>query len=205
MPDLPDWLVPAISTHTADSTANSSTQSTADIETETFANLGWVPSHIHGELPDEPAHRLIERTYRNIFETILDNLGNGITVAETLRDDYREISYGSLLRWIHENPDRKNLYEHARRIGTEVMANEIVNISDGKNPDGSDSLEDVARSTLRINTRKFIMQSWNRDRYGDKRQIDQNVNVNIADAMAEADRRVRSATGVTIDGEYDVE
>lgn len=206
MTSLPEWLAPAISTAPANNSTTSTTATRSDpTKANSFLPLSWVPSDVHGPLPDDPRACQYEMTCRSLFERVLDNLADGITVAETLRDDIREISYGSLLRWIHENPDRKQLYEAARKIGTEVMANEIVNIADGKNPDGSETLEDVSRSTLRINTRKFIMQSWNRDRYGEKRQIDQNVNVNLIDAMEEASKRLKDARGVTIEGDYDVE
>lgn len=153
-------------------------------------------------LPDCPYERRMEVMYRNLFDRTLTNLRQAISVAETLRDDLRDISYGSFLNWIHASPDREAAYQEARRVGALAMEDHAVAIADGIDPHtGQETMEDVTRSTLRINTRKFAMQAWNRDRYGEKRQIDQNVNIDIADAMKEADQRLRLHRGVTVDGE----
>jgi hypothetical protein len=117
---------------------------------------------------------------------ILDKLSDGLSLAAILRDNPgmpKDIS--KLRRWIANDPTRKADYEAAQQIGAEALVDAMLDIAEG-----STSLEDVQRSTLRINTIKWLAGCRNRDKYGDKKQIEQTVSINIADAMEQADRRV---------------
>jgi hypothetical protein len=75
-----------------------------------------------------------------------------------------------------------------------MVASEMLEIADA-----SDSLEDVARSTLRINTRKWLLGVWNRKRFGDVKQIEQNVTIDMGAAMADAQKRVESARTIDVE------
>ena len=81
-------------------------------------------------------------------------------------------------------------YYEAQAIGAEVIAQQILEIADAQ-----DSMEDVNRSTLKINTRKWLLGVWNRKRFGDIKQIEQNVNIDLSQAMQDAQERLdRSRT-----------
>jgi hypothetical protein len=54
-------------------------------------------------------------------------------------------------------------------------------------------MEDVNRSTLRANDRKWKMGVMNRKRFGDVRQIDQNVTIDLSGAMQQAQERLDRA------------
>lgn len=135
---------------------------------------------------------LLHYTYDLMFEDILEQLANGRPLKQILDDDVRQIDYQHLLRWIHADTDRENRYQEAQRIGTEMLAAECIQIADAE-----DSLEDVQRSKLRIDTRFFIMGAWNK-RYRKTQQVEGNLNINIAEAMAEAEQRL---SGRLIEGE----
>jgi uncharacterized membrane protein YkoI len=126
-------------------------------------------------------------TFENMFEWVITRIADGVPLKEILRSDFRQPEYESFLRWIHKDETRKSRYYEAQEIGAEIIASEILEIADA-----DDTLEDVARSTLRINSRKWLLGVWNRKRFGDVKQIEQNVTIDIGAAMAAADERVQN-------------
>lgn len=169
--EIPEWLVP--------------------IQTESH-----TPNPEPKAVAAKPALELLHMTYENMFESLLVEISNGRPLKQVLNQDVRRIEYEHLLRWIHSDETRKGRYQEAQELGTEMLASEIIEIADAE-----DSMEDVARSTLRINARKFVMGAWNRKRYGDIKQVEQNVTVDIGVAMEQAEKRI--AKGLVIEGEYE--
>jgi len=136
------------------------------------------------------------------WEKILEAIATGDPLALVLRDLCHlntKQEYARVLRWIMKDEDRKAEYYLAQEIGTELMADDAMLAADGLDSDGSMSMDDVQRSALRVNTRKWLMSCRNRRRYGDVKQVEQNVTLSIADAMSEADRRLSGAK--VIEGE----
>lgn len=130
------------------------------------------------------------------WNKILENVAKGQTIKSIVEDENLGVDYNALLRWIHKDEGRKAEYYRAREIGAEVIADDLIEISDGV-----DSMEDVARSSLRIQTRKWLLGVWNRKRYGDVKQIEQNVTVDIGAAMERAQARVLSRMNNIVEGE----
>lgn len=128
---------------------------------------------------------LSEVTYNAMFEHVIVKIAEGIPLKAILREDYRQPEYEHFLRWVHKDEQRKSRYFEAQEVGAEIIASELLEIADA-----DDSLEDVARSTLRINTRKWLLGVWNRKRFGEVKQIDQNVTIDILAAMEAADKRL---------------
>ena len=131
-----------------------------------------------------PKKELLEKQFEIFFETILDKISRGINLKEILRDDQRDFDYTQLLRWIHKDPMRKSRYYEAQEIGSEMIAAEILEIADG------DGLEDVQRSKLRIDSRQFLIKTWNRKRYGDVKTLEVNQNISITAALEQANNRL---------------
>jgi hypothetical protein len=144
-----------------------------------------------------PKKELLEKQFEIFFETILDKISRGINLKEVLRDDQRDFDYTQLLRWIHKDPMRKSRYYEAQEIGSEMIAAEILEIADAV-----DSVEDVQRSKLRIDSRQFLIKTWNRKRYGDVKTLEVNQNISITAALEQANQRL--SIGRVIDHE-DVE
>lgn len=132
---------------------------------------------------------LLHLTFENMYDYILEQIALGEPLKKALALDVREPDYGKFLRWIHADEDRKNRYYEAQMIGSEIIADDMIEIADA-----DDTIEDVQRSTLRINTRKYLLSVWNRKRYGDIRQVEQTVNVSIVDAMERAQQRLMDNT-----------
>lgn len=124
--------------------------------------------------------------YESIFERALDDISAGQPLTYTLECDHRDIEYRRFIAWIQKDENRKARYYEAQAIGAEVVAAQTLLIADA-----DDSLEDVARSTLRINTRKWLLSVWNKKRYGEVKQ-ELNINVDLSDAMAQADARIEA-------------
>ena len=78
-------------------------------------------------------------------------------------------------------------------VGAEVIKQQMLMIADA-----DDSLEDVNRSTLRINTRKWMLSVMDKKRFGDTKQIDQTVTINLQDAMQVAQERLDRARTVDV-------
>ena len=132
--------------------------------------------------------------FESIFERALDNISAGQPLSVTLERDHRDIDYQRFLSWIHRDQARQARYYEAQAVGAEIVADQMIEIADG-----DDSIEDVARSTLRINTRKWLLGVWNRKRFGDTKQQEVNVNINMADAMRDAQARVDAKRTITVD------
>ena len=106
--------------------------------------------------------------YEIALEHVLPLLVSGRTLDSILSEYHSNIEPEKYRAWIYRNPQRMERYQQAMEIGTEAIEEEILRIADASN----DNPEDVQRSTLKINTRKWIMQVRNRKRYGDTKSLD---------------------------------
>jgi hypothetical protein len=131
--------------------------------------------------------------YEAIFERALLDIAAGQPLSATLEADHRSIDYHRFLAWVHKDENRKAQYYQAQEIGAEVVAAQMLEIADA-----DDTLEDVQRSTLRINTRKWLLGVWNRKRFGEVKQIEQNVTIDLGEAMAQAQARVDNRRTVDV-------
>ena len=123
--------------------------------------------------------------YEIVFMRVIEQIAAGRTFQSVIRDDFREFEHGAFLRWIKRDPERHQLYKEAKELRTETWANEIIEIADA-----DDSIEDVARSKLRIDTRRWLMGTDNRKQYGEVKTIDVGGQISILGALAAADSRV---------------
>lgn len=132
--------------------------------------------------------------FENMFEGVLVKIASGKPLTQVLEEDYRQPEYEYFLRWIHKDEGRKARFYEAQELAAHIVEAQLLKIADA-----DDSLEDVARSTLRINTRKWLLGVWNRKRFGETKQIEQNVTIDISAAMAAAQARVDNARVVDVE------
>ena len=95
-------------------------------------------------------------------------------------------------------------YAHARLIGYHKMADETVDISDdGQNDvttaDGKTvvNTDVIARSRLRVDTRKWLLSKALPKIYGEKLELSGNINHTHEDRLREIEEMERAAAGVT--------
>lgn len=133
-------------------------------------------------------------TFEACFDRMLDTIETGQSLKACLEDYPIPINYHRFLSWIHRDENRKARYQAAQAVCGEVIFNEMIEIADA-----DDTIEDVQRSTLRINTRKWWLSVINRKRFGETRQIEQNVTIDLGEAIAAAQRRVSEQRGDVVD------
>jgi len=82
------------------------------------------------------------------------------------------------LQWVSADADFANRYAHARSSGLEVLAEELVEIADDTTHDQiitaagvMQNSEYIARSRLRVDTRKWLLSKLAPKKYGDKLEL----------------------------------
>ena len=136
---------------------------------------------------------LVHSQYDSIFERVIEQIYRGRSLASLLQDDPREINYEDFLRWIKRDPMRHERFKEAQESRTEFIAGEILEIADAE-----DSIEDVQRSRLKIDTRKWLMGAWNRKRYGETKTLEMAGSISITGALAAARERLIEAEVVDV-------
>ena len=167
--ELPNWLAPAPPTDT-------------------------VPTLSSVELA-----RLKRENLLTAYEGALDGVLNRMikqhtTWADAVREDPRGFDPGDYLAWVMRDEKRKARYYEAQAVVGEMVFDDVLRIADA-----DDSFEDVARSTLKINARKWWLSVVNRKRFAETRQIEQNVTADLVSAMALADARALARDRDVID------
>lgn len=146
----------------------------------------WLSAPDPVEVPINPLTKeLLLAQYENVFMRVINDIAHGHTLASVLRSDTRGIDYNDFYRWIKKDPQRYSLFQEAQELRTEFHAGEIIQIADAE-----DSMEDVNRSKLRIETRKWLMSVHNKKRYGETKQIELSTNISITDALSQAHQRL---------------
>jgi hypothetical protein len=98
------------------------------------------------------------------------------------------------MRWVKKNPERQSRFEEAQEIASELLVYQSDAIAEG-----SESMEDIERSKLRLKQNEFKIKAWNRKRYGDSKQVDLNVStsINMRQLIEDRDRQL-----LTLEGEF---
>ncbi len=107
-----------------------------------------------------------------------------------------KIDPGTLRHWLHADEYRKAMYYDAKAIGSEKVEDEILDIADGNY---SGLPQDVQRDALRLKARQYLLEIWNRDRYGTKAKLEVGVTVDLTGVMQEARQRVERVRGRTFE------
>jgi hypothetical protein len=137
--------------------------------------------------------------YEIAFPHAMSQVAAGVTLRDIVTEYHTEIDLNNFRNWIHRDPERKALYYEAKAIGADAIEDEILTIADAK-----DSLEDVQRSALKINSRKWVLGVRDRKRYGDVKQLDvtNTTTVDIKGLIEQRDQQLMN--GLTLDGESTV-
>lgn len=130
---------------------------------------------------------LTQEEFEAVFMTILERITQGGTLSSAIRALPVNIDYNLFMRWMKSHPEKYTLYKEAKEFRTEFWAGEIVDIAKA-----DDSLEDVARSKLKIDTLKWLMQADNRKAYAPTQQIDiTSTSISITAALEQAQNRLK--------------
>ena len=155
----------------------------------------YHPEVVKAKAQRRENQRAIEHlTFESLFDDVLDKVREGgMLVNQMFDNDPRAPSYARFISWVYRDESRRARYDEAQLAGAEVIKQQMLMIADA-----DDSLEDVNRSTLRINTRKWMLGVMDKKRFGDTKQIDQTVTINLSDAMRDAQERLDRARTVDV-------
>ena len=135
---------------------------------------------------------LVQAQFESMFIRVLEEMASGKTLNQVLNEDFRGFKAGAFLKWVKRDPERHGLYKEAKELRTEHWAGEIIEIADAQ-----DEVEDVQRSRLRIDSRKWLMGSDNRKVYGETKTIDVAGSISVLRVLSEGDQRLIDLQDVT--------
>ena len=123
-----------------------------------------------------------------LTDEICDRIATGQSLNEICRSDDMPCTT-SVFKWLANYDEFADKYARAREAGVEALAEEMLEIADDCRNDWMERVgeaegvgwrengEAIRRSALRVDTRKWLMVKFAPKKYGDKVQLDGNVNV----------------------------
>ena len=122
-------------------------------------NSEYIPVANYPRTAGEIAHR--EWTYENFFERALDRFALGHQLSDIVSDDPRNIDQVQFMRWIRKDKSRKERYLEALEISAEILLPTLITTAHGR-----DSMNDVKRDSLIVDTTIKYMAMANPKRFG---------------------------------------
>jgi hypothetical protein len=123
----------------------------------------------------------------------------GETLSDICRRDDMP-SRDTVQQWVVDDIDAfSSRYAHARDVGYDVMAEELIQIADDSHGDvgGYDDNgkpkpdnEFIQRSRIKIDTRKWLLGKWASRKYGERQVVEHEGNVSLAVMLNEAKERI---------------
>lgn len=149
----PDWLAPTRPTK-------------YEIE-EINSSIATSQRQLDDTIPPYPTTKatqeLLVQTYESFFERLVEQLAAGELIGDIIQSDPRGINVGHFMTWVMSSSERERRIDEAEKIGARILVGRMVKIATGV-----DSLEEIERSKLRIDTLWKVAQSHNRNRYGQR-------------------------------------
>lgn len=98
---------------------------------------------------------------------ICDELAEGKSLREICAPDDMP-NRGAVFRWLGQNEAFHNQYARAREVQADAIFDDVLKLAD-------DDKADVQRSRLQVDARKWIAGKLRPKKYGDKQEIDLNI------------------------------
>lgn len=143
-----------------------------------------------------------QKITQKVFKAICERLEQGASLRQVAREI--GVDPSAILRYKNNNDDRYQQYARAREIGYELLAEDIVDISDDGVGDtyidpetGKTNVdhEHIQRSKLRVDSRKWMLAKMLPKVYGDRKTVDVegeiNVKHDLADRLDRAAKRLK--------------
>lgn len=104
---------------------------------------------------------------QDIADAICDRLAEGESLRRICASDGFPVQ-STVFKWLRVFADFEQQYVRAREAQADTMADEILDIADDLTGEGG---EDVQRSKLRVDARKWLASKMQPKKYGDKTLI----------------------------------
>lgn len=137
---------------------------------------------------------------QEVADFICEQLVEGKSLRSIIRDNKHLPSAPTIFKWLAQYEAFADQYARAREAQADTLFDDTLDIADETKEDYVKRLnfqgplegwevngEAIARSKLRIDTRKWIAGKLRPKKYGDKFEVDQNVSV-APDLMSLLDR-----------------
>lgn len=131
-----------------------------------------------------------------LFDEVMERLADGETLVSICASDDKFPNHRTIRRWVIDDVKGCSAaYTRAREVGIHAMVEETVSISDDTsrdtltktNNDGSEyevaNTEWIARSRLRVDTRKWLASKVIPKIYGERVQQDVNATHHAGDSL----------------------
>lgn len=109
-----------------------------------------------------------EYNYEIVFERVLaiiEQTGRPLTdIINEIMARESQVELSHFRKWINKSAERRDRFNEARRLGAEAIEDQLISIADAD----YDSEEDVQRSRLKIDTRKWLLAVWDKKKYSDR-------------------------------------
>lgn len=121
-----------------------------------------------------------------LFDTICERISDGESLRSICSDPEMP-NKASVFRWLAQDETLSDQYTRAREAQADGLFDEILDIADdaqndwSESDDGSVSLnkENIQRSKLRIDARKWMAGKMRPKVYGDKIEVEQSGQINV--------------------------
>ena len=139
-----------------------------------------------------------------VWKHILEGVSCGRSLSNVIRDEGMP-SYQLVRKVIAENAEFRAMYDKAVEDRADKLAEEIIELSDAKMPEGLKGPEAsawVQQKRLQVDARKWVASKLKPRTYGDKIDVSvTDARISVIDAITEAQSRVTfdkaSVTDVT--------
>lgn len=137
-----------------------------------------------------------------LADTICEGLAEGKGLPEVCRG--LKITSRVVMNWLIKYPEFLEHYKLARDVQAEVLAAEILEIADDKEgdskvvtrPNGTTyqqiDYENINRSRLRVDARKWYAAHVAPKKYGDRQMVEVSGSIDLASAIAEGKKRAEA-------------
>lgn len=137
----------------------------------------------------------------DLAEEICTRLAEGESLRSICRDE-RMPGLTTIFDWIDKDEDFRNKYARARELQAETHVDDMLEIADDarndwmevndpENPGYKANGENVARSKIRLEQRRWYAEKLLPKKYGLRQQIEHSGTVSIADILREAREKRR--------------
>lgn len=148
------------------------------------------------------ARKAGRRKYISIenIEKALINIASGMNQADACKD--AGISRELLLEIVMENEELQVQYKKALELRALGMTDDVTRIADDNSEDvdmmGKGNIAAVNRSRLKVDARRWLMESWSPKMFKPQGKTDVNINVQVNHAARLEEARTRRDVGVTV-------
>ena len=181
----PSWLC-----GTSDQVTSCPSQRPSTINKEELALLALSDEPVLPMSPEQKRLSIVQ--FAAVYPRVMEMVTSGHTLTSALRELPIDLDNGAFLRWLNKDPLRVSDYKEAKELRAETWVGRMID-----HASASDTMEDVARSKLIVDTYKWVVAADNRRTYGETKQIDIGGTISITSALEQANARITQV----IDGE----